>query len=455
MKFFKSVKFRLTVWYLIIISILLFIFATVSYFTLYHNLYQNLDDSLEDRVWKIRNILENTEDDDIDLSRERDIGEAILVYRPDGVLLHATGFFTDTPDIVSQVIEVAEGIPSFFNLTTTYGWEIRFYAAPISVKGGLVVVVGRYLNEITNILARLRTIFVLSGLVMVVLAGIGGLFLADRVLRPVDRITRTAQKIGESDLSHRIEVQSEDELGRLASTLNQMMARIENAFLWQQQFAADASHELRTPLSVIQAEATLALEKERKDEEYKRALGIISQEVTQMSSIIDKLLFLARSDIQKEQYNFAQVDIRELIVDLATTIEVLAYEKGLRFELGKVEKLLVKGDKEKLKQLLFNILDNAIKYTSHGRIFVSAVTEGTMAVITIADTGIGIPPQDLPRIFDRFYRVDKSRSRGEGGSGLGLAIAQTIVESHEGKINVKSQPGKGTTFSVLLPLLRT
>lgn len=174
-----------------------------------------------------------------------------------------------------------------------------------------------------------------------------------------------------------------------------------------------------------------------------------------MSSIIDKLLFLARSDIQKEQYNFEQVDLRELIVDLATTIEVLAYEKGLRFELGKVEKLLVKGDKEKLKQLLFNILDNAIKYTSHGRIFVSAVTEGTMAVITIADTGIGIPPQDLPRIFDRFYRVDKSRSRGEGGSGLGLAIAQTIVESHEGKIKVKSQPGKGSTFSILLPLLPT
>lgn len=276
MRFFKSVKFRLTVWYLIIISILLFIFATVSYFTLYHSLYQNLDNSLEDRVWKIQNVLENTEDDDIDLSIERDIGEDILVYRPDGVLLHTTGFFTDTPDIVSQVIDVAEGIPSFFNLTTTYGWKIRFYAAPVSVKGGLVVVVGRSLNEITNMLARLQTIFALSGLVMVVLAGIGGVFLADRVLRPVDRITRTAQKIGESDLSHRIEVQSEDELGRLASTLNQMMTRIENAFIWQQQFAADASHELRTPLSVIQAEATLALEKERKDEEYKRALGIIS-----------------------------------------------------------------------------------------------------------------------------------------------------------------------------------
>jgi len=278
------------------------------------------------------------------------------------------------------------------------------------------------------------------------------LFLADRALRPVDRITRTAQKIGERNLSHRIEVHSEDELGRLALTLNQMIARLEDAFRHQQQFTADASHELRTPLSVIQAEATLALGKQRREKEYREALETISQEASYMSSIIDKLLFLARSDIRREQYNFEEVNLRELVIDLATSIEALAQEKGLEFEVGTVKDLVVRGDKDRLRQLLFNILENAIKYTKTGKVSISAVQKDKMAVVVIADTGAGIPSQDLPHVFERFYRVDKTRSREEGGTGLGLAIAQEIAEAHGGKIEVESELNKGSTFSVTLPI---
>ena len=456
MKFFKSVKFRLTVWYLIVMSILLFVFAALSYFTLYHNLYKNLDDNLKNRFIKLRSLLQDVIDNadtDIDIDRERELGEVILVYYPKGLLWKGFGPFIDTSDITPMVREAAKGAPFFFDITTTYGQEIRFYAAPVIVgESSFVLLVGRYFGEIKAILNRLRTTFILSGLVMIVLAGVGGLFLADRALRPVDRITRTAQKISERNLSHRIEVHSEDELGRLSHTLNQMIARLEDAFRRQQQFTADASHELRTPLSVIQAEATLALGKERKEKEYREALETISQEASYMSSIIDKLLFLARSDIRWEQYNFEEVKLRELVIDLATSIEALAQEKGLEFEVGIVEDLVVRGDQERLRQLLFNILENAIKYTKTGKVSISVVQKDKEAIIAIVDTGVGIPPQDLPHVFERFYRVDKTRSREEGGTGLGLAIAQEIAEAHGGKIEVESEVNEGSTFSVVLPV---
>jgi len=452
MKFFKSVKFRLTVWYLIVMSILLFVFAALSYFTLYHNLSNNLDDNLEDRLIKLRSLLRDA-GEDVDIDMERELGEIILIYYPQGFLWKSSGPFIDTPDITPMVREAAKGAPLFFNTTTTYGRVIRFYAAPVTVgERSFILLVGRYFDEINSILGRLRTIFILSGLVMIVLAGVGGLFLADRALRPVDRITRTAQKISERNLSHRIEVHSEDELGRLSHTLNQMIARLEDAFRRQQQFTADASHELRTPLSVIQAEATLALGKERKEKEYREALETISQEASYMSSIIDKLLFLARSDIRQEQYSFEEVNLRELVIDLATSIEALAQEKGLEFEMGIVEDLVVRGDKDRLKQLFFNILENAIKYTLQGKVSISVVRKDEEAIIAIVDTGVGIPPQDLPHVFERFYRVDKTRSREEGGTGLGLAIAQEIAEAHGGKIEVESEVNEGSTFSVVLPV---
>jgi heavy metal sensor kinase len=454
MKFFQSVKFRLTVWYLLVMSIILFIFAVVSYFTLYYNLHDNLDDNLKNRLIKLRDSLQEYRED-FDIDMERELGEIVLIYYPEGLLWKSSGPFVDTPDIIPMVQEVAKGAHLFFNITTAYGWKIRFYASPITIgESPFILLVGRHFDEIEIILGRLRTIFILSGLAMIVLAGIGGLFLADRALSPVDRITRTAQKIGEGSLNHRIEVHGEDELGRLALTLNQMIARLEGAFGRQQQFTADASHELRTPLSVIQAEATLALDKERNEEEYRKALEVISQEASYMSSIINKLLFLARSDTRREQYHFEEINLRELIIDLSTNIVLLTQEKGVELEVGTVEDLLVRGDKDRLRQLLFNLLENAIKYTPKGKVSISAVQKNKMAVIVIADTGIGIPPQDLPHIFERFWRVDKTRSREKGGTGLGLAIAQEIAKIHGGKIEVKSELNIGSTFTVVLPIVK-
>ena len=279
------------------------------------------------------------------------------------------------------------------------------------------------------------------------------MFLASRVLKPVDEITRTAQQIEGSDLSQRIGVKNDDELGRLASTLNDMIGRLEAAFNRQRQFTADASHELRTPLAIMQAEATLALSKERTIEDYQKSLETISQESAYMSSVIGKLLFLARSDAGKEQLNFEDVDLKELITGLSANIETLAIDKGIKFTVDAKENLIVNGDKVKLRQLFINILENAVRYTpTGGNISVLLEKKDSNAVTAISDTGIGIPPEHLPHIFERFYRVDKARSRADGGVGLGMAIAKYIADSHGGKIEVESQVGKGTTITVTIPL---
>lgn len=298
----------------------------------------------------------------------------------------------------------------------------------------------------------MHTLIIAIPLALALAAG-GGVFLARRALKPVDDIAQTAQEIQESDLSRRINVNTKDELGRLAATLNEMIARLEKAFQRQKQFTSDASHELRTPLSVIEAESTLALQKERTSSDYRQSLETISQEAKQMSSLIDQLLTLARADAGKEHWNFTEVNLGKLITDLGMDVDVLCQEKGLSFQLGQMQDLVVKGDEARLRELFMDLLDNAIRYTPPpGTVSISLRREGQMAVVAVRNTGVGIPAEDIPFIFERFYRVDKSRSRAQAGTGLGLAICRHIAEAHGGRIEVESQVGAATTFSVWLPL---
>ena len=230
-----------------------------------------------------------------------------------------------------------------------------------------------------------------------------------------------------------------------------MIERLEVAFDRQRQFTADASHELRTPLAVIQAETSLTLGRERTKEDLQESLEMVSQEVSYMSAIIEKLLFLARSDSGKEPVTFRDINLRDLLGEVYADAAALAREKNIELKMEPVEDITIKGDAVKLRQLFLNILENAVRYTPEGgRISSSLVRRDGRAVVTISDTGIGIPAEHLPYIFDRFYRVDKARSRAEGGTGLGLAIARQIAESHGGSIEVESEAGKGSTFRVLL-----
>jgi len=476
MRLIHSIKFRFTLWYLVVLGILLGSLSVGLYFYLSRNLRQNLDDSLRlraEQLSHIRDILMTVREGRF----EEQIGEVISLYfLSDGDLLRLSPEELDLP-VSSETIEQAiNGQSSFATIETTEGRELRVYIRPISpdippfppgsperpapssvppviTSQSAALVVGRSTEPIKEALGSLiRTLGIAMPLTLVFAAG-GGFFLARRALKPVDQIAQQAQTIEETDLSQRIEIKAKDELGRLASTLNEMIDRLEKAFKRQQQFTSDASHELRTPLAIIEAESTLMLQKDRTNSEYRQSLETISQEAHRIAHLVDQLLTLARADAGKEKLPLKEVNLNELISELSSDIEILCRDKGLEFQLNQAEDLMVNGDDAKLRQLFLNLLDNAIRYTpSGGSISVSVYREGQMAVVSISDTGIGISQEDLPHIFARFYRVDKVRSPSEGGSGLGLAICKQIAEGHRGRIEVQSEFGRGSTFSVFLPL---
>ena len=447
MKFFKSIRTRLTLWYLVFIVVLLLIFSSVAYLILYYNLYNNLDNSLQNRANSLSGAT-------LVVPRSN---ELLMSFDANGNVTQQIGGVTVEPSKLTGLIKkAAAGQITYLTATSTENQQVRLYAiALFNPFNGqpVVIVVGQLTTEITDVLHTFVYVIVIAMVAIIILAGLGGLFLAERALKPVQQITKTARNIEGSDLSQRIDVKTDDELGRLASTLNEMIGRLEESFNRQRQFTADASHELRTPLAIMQAEATLALSKERTPDDYRKSLETISQESDYMSSVIGKLLFLARSDAGKEQLNFEGVELKELITGLSANIEALAQDKGIKFAVDAKEELTVNGDKVKLRQLFINILENAVRYTPpDGNIAISLVKQESNAVVSISDTGIGIPAEHLPHIFERFYRVDKARARADGGVGLGLAIAKIIAESHKGTIAVTSEVGKGTTFTISLPL---
>ncbi len=315
------------------------------------------------------------------------------------------------------------------------------------------LIVARSTRDMDIALSRLLRILLLALPITLILAGGGGIFLLKIILNPVEKITQTAREIEEHDLSKRIEVTTKDELGRLSSTLNLMIERLEKAFMRQKELTGDASHELRAPLAVIQAEATLALQQERDLPSYQKSLEIIAQESDHMSGIIKQLLTLARADSGKEHTVFQKLDLSLFLKILCEDVDILCREKSQALHMKHSGQVFIKGDKNLLRNLMLNLLRNAIQYTAEGgEISVSLGQKKDMAIISVSDTGIGIPPQALPHIFNRFYRVDKARSRESGGSGLGLAICKYIVDSHSGTFQVTSQVNEGSTFIVKFPI---
>lgn len=466
MSFFHSIKFRFTLWYLMILGVLLVSLSFGVYYYVSRSLYENLDDTLRLRAVQIQTVpgaLASIREG----AFEEKVGEIVLLYFYSGdQLVTISRRAGDVPSDPVPVEGAFAGKSTFTTVRTAAGQEMRLYIAPFPSAGSApmpgrgrinpasaALAVGRPTKEIEDALDSLvNTLLVAVPLAMAV-AGAGGIFLARRALKPVDDISRTALEIEEKDLSRRIPVKTKDELGRLAATLNQMIERLERAFKRQREFTGDASHELRTPLSVIQAEASLALQKERSPEEYRESLATISEEARHMGAIIEELLTLARADSGTEKFVFDTIDLGELLRGVAADGEVLCQEKGLRFQTDAWPSIRIRGDRAKLRQLFLNLLDNAVKYTpAGGTVSISASSTDREAVVTVRDTGMGIPPEHLPHIFERFYRVDKARSRAEGGAGLGLAIALHIARSHGGTITVESELGKGSAFHVHLPL---
>jgi heavy metal sensor kinase len=289
----------------------------------------------------------------------------------------------------------------------------------------------------------------------VLLAAAGGLFLARRALAPVDQITSTAAALSASDLSRRIGYRgSPDELGRLATTFDAMLDRLAAAFARERRFTADAAHELRTPLTALKGRIEVALSRPRSAEEHTATLRALADDVERLARLSNDLLLLARLDDGELRPEHAPVRLDDLLASVVESVRDLAEVRGLTFHGQPMPALTVMGDLSQLSRLFLNLLDNALKFTPAGGVIrVSLASDDTWAIITVADTGLGIAPEHLPLLGRRFYRGEADRVRGAGGSGLGLAIAGEIARAHGGAISLASALGQGTTATVRLPLL--
>src|SRR6185436_9957602 len=316
-------------------------------------------------------------------------------------------------------------------------------------------VVAESLDVITDSLSSLRRNFYAGVPLILILASLGGYFLARKSLAPMALMNEQTRSITAGNLSARLDVANpRDEVGGLATTINDLLGRLENAFEEQQRLIADSSHELRTPVAVVRTEAEVALEQERETGEYRTSLALIRDEAERLSRIVEDLFILARQPLVSPALARESIRLNDLVRDCGRAAQVLAARKSLQFDApGPLPELTVKGDDELLRRMLLNLLDNAVKYTPPGgEISLNLSAQNGDAKITVSDTGVGIPSEHQARVFDRFYRVDKARSRAEGGAGLGLSIARWIVEAHGGTLSVESQVGSGSAFTVELPL---
>lgn len=330
--------------------------------------------------------------------------------------------------------------------------EIGSVMAPNDRTRGVQIRVGR--NISVELVELRKTGLKLTGVGFVILIfGLGGGWrLVNRSLRPISEISTTAAKIATGDLSQRINLaEAESELGQLAAVLNSTFARLETAFAQQKQFASDAAHELRTPVTVMLTQTQTALNRERDAESYRQTVEACQRAAQRMRRLIESLLELTRFDAGQEVLKRLRFDLAKAVSDSVEMVQTLADEKQVKV-IAELQPQVITGDPERLAQVVTNLLTNAIQYNQPGgevRVGLEAV--GGLAVLTVADTGPGIAPEDLSRVFKRFYRLDRSRT-GAGNSGLGLAICKAIVEAHGGTIEVQSEPGQGSVFTVRLPM---
>ncbi len=293
---------------------------------------------------------------------------------------------------------------------------------------------------------------ILVGLAAFTVISLPGYWLIGRGLRPIHQISDAAKRISAGDLSERIDMTSQrSELGQLAGTLNQTFQRLQEALQRQVQFTADASHELRTPVAAILADCQFSLKKERPVERYLETIGVCQDSARHMSQLIERLGLLAKFDGQDTLLERESLDLRELAEQAAGVIEPLAHEQGLSFEMD-LQPGLVLADRLRLGQAVINLLNNALRYNQpQGWIRLSTGEDRGKAFVEVEDSGVGIPADKIDKVFERFFRVDASRSKNTGGSGLGLAITKSIVEAHGGTIRVFSQHGRGSRFRIDLP----
>lgn len=470
-----SLRLRLALWYGALTGLVVILVALLTYTLHTRGHYDDLDHTL---VSVARHVAEELDPpvqpgQSDPVATPPAIGLVLRLYDPAGRLVEASPNDVHAPAVQPRTILAGPPVhpldplvrlaPSFtpshpepgvLSVTTDPdGTRWRLYALPLG--SGWALVAAMPLDRLDAATQLFRHLVPVVGGLGAAMTLVVSYFLAGRALRPVATVTETAAAIARSrDFARRVpEPPRQDELGRLAATFNTMLATLHEAYQAQQRFVADASHELRAPLTAIQANLELLQRHpELPAAERDVAIAEAGREAQRLACLVADLLVLARADAGIPLRRW-RIELDRVLLDAFAEARRLA--RGRHLEIGRLEPAVVSGDPDRLKQLVLILLDNAIKYTPDGgRVTLELGHTSTTAELMVCDTGIGIAPEDLPHVFDRFYRADPARSRDPGGTGLGLSIARWIVEQHGGQITLTSQPGKGTTVRVCLPLSR-
>lgn len=466
-----KIKVKLVLWYFFTSLILLLFFSVGTYLGMRHLLLIALDDELIEKQEEIISsynlntrsfeavqhhyyvetelsnfyiVLLNTQNQIIFKTKIADAAKLSPIS--------ITHLGADT----SFISEVKFGNEFHLNNKNTKEAVFRFSGKKIILNGETIgyLLIGHSFERLYESMDKLLTVLLVSIAMTTLLILLLSYFLTSRSLKPVDNLIDQAQKISHQNLAERLAVENpNDEIGRLTNVLNDLLSRLQNAFDKEQEFMADAAHELKTPLTVLRAHWEDEISNKNLPDDFKEKLVKDIETITRLSKLINNLMLLSNTEYHQLRAEFEKIDLSEIITEVVSNTKILADIKNQTMNIVQLTPLVIDGDKAKIYQLLFNIIDNAIKYTQeNGKIIISLKKEENRATIEIRDNGIGIPEKDLPNIFRRFYRVHKDRSKKYGGNGLGLAIAKLITDIHHGEILVESSSDKGSSFIIKFPI---
>jgi signal transduction histidine kinase len=465
----RSLRFRLVGWYLVLLLFTLIIFSIYIFFQFRDLQQAQQDATLQAAASNAQGLIDRGPPNNPGSNNIaphfrnfpgtqgpiQDLNHGNIQVR----LLSRDGTVTDSlGNSVSDLpVNIPNG-PGFTTISTSDNVQWRIFTQPLGFPGNNVgwLQVAQPVTLLNAEFGGLFTPILLGALMALVLAMLGGLFLANRALTPIDRVTRTAQAISTRDLSRRINYHGpEDEIGRLAKTLDLMLDRLEKGFEQERRFTSDASHELRTPLTALKGRLEVTLSRTRSEQEYQQTLADLSQEVDRLVRLSNSLLYLARLDQSNQTWEAETLNLSDLLDSIVDSMQGVAALKQIELRSDIPPDLHVQGNLDQLTRLFLNLVDNAIKYTAEdGQVAVRLEKNDKtkMVCVSVADTGEGIAPEHIPHLFERFYRAQSDRASTSGGAGLGLAIAYEIARQHNGTLEVESQLGKGTIFRVRLPL---
>jgi len=463
----RSLRFQLVAWYAGLLTGCFVLIGATTYGVLQNSLVGALRETQARRgrqvgqlvLDEIRSQAEARVGAEVEARYAPDLnGRFVRITRGDGSVLylsHAPKDQTFVPEEVPVASWTSRG-GNARQVVLPGGRKMLLTACEVQSPSGnrYLIETGAPLDDVQAHLGQwLRFLFVVLPIVAVLAVG-GGSFLVKRALLPVDTIVASAERISSQNLSESLPVaRTGDELERLSIALNHMVQRLDDAFQYSRQFMADASHELRTPLTVLRGEIESIIHEPALAPVWRERLGSALEEVERLARIVEGLFAISRLDAGEAAAAWVKLDLARLAAATADQMSLLAEDKDIRVTCAAVGPVWVEGDQARLKQVVVNLLDNAIKYTLQGGVIGLTVNAiNSHAVLEVADNGIGIPADALPRVFDRFFRVDKARSRDLGGAGLGLSIVKSICTAHHGRVEASSTPGQGSRFRVELPL---